>query len=64
MPAQLLAQPNPPPERSQLPETLLNLSIRLNISEYLSKDELQALRTFRRAACYISAGVFSYIARW
>lgn len=58
MPAQQLAQPNPPPERSQLPESLLSLGIGLNTDESLSKDELHAIKCFRRAACYISAGVF------
>jgi xylulose-5-phosphate/fructose-6-phosphate phosphoketolase len=57
MPAQQLAQPNPPAERSQLPESLLSLSIRLNVAESLSKTELHAIKCFRKAACYMSAGV-------
>lgn len=57
MPAQQLAQPNPPPEPSQLPESLLDLKVQFSNIEILSEYELRAVKAFRSVACYISAGV-------
>ncbi|KAF8514034.1 D-xylulose 5-phosphate/D-fructose 6-phosphate phosphoketolase [Gautieria morchelliformis] len=57
MPGQQLAQPNPPPEPSHLPEKLLELRTQLDTVETLSKDDLHAIKAFRRAACYISAAM-------
>jgi xylulose-5-phosphate/fructose-6-phosphate phosphoketolase len=58
MPTQGLAQANPPPDASQLPEEVLNLKINLDISDALSDAEIGALRKFRRAADYIAAGEY------
>ncbi len=56
MPGQLLYQPNPPPDPSQLPDSILDYSIKLDLTNVLSKEELSALKQFRRAADYIAAG--------
>lgn len=56
MPAQLISQPNPPPDPSLLPDSLLDYAVKLNIKGYLPQDELQAIRLFRDAADYIAAG--------
>ena len=55
MPAQLLHQPNPPPDPSLLPQDLAKLSVKLDLN-VLSDEELQDVRAFRRAADYIAAG--------
>ena len=59
MPAQELAQPNPPPDPSQLQDAILDWSVKLQTKDFLSSDELQSVRAFRRAADYIAAGVSS-----
>lgn len=56
MTGQEIAQPNPPPDASHLPDSLLELRVKLNIKDALSQNELKAVRTFRRAADYIAAG--------
>ena len=56
MPGQLLFQPNPPPDPSQLPDSLLDYSVKLDLSNVLSPQELAAIKQFRRAADYIAAG--------
>ena len=55
MPAQILTRPNPPPEKSQLPEELGQLSVKLDLN-VLSPQELEDVKAFRRAADYIAAG--------
>ncbi|THH28321.1 hypothetical protein EUX98_g5854 [Antrodiella citrinella] len=57
MPAQQLAQPNPPPDPSLLPESILSLKVELNYKNVLSSQELSALKQFRRAADYIAAAM-------
>lgn len=51
--------PNPPPEKSQLPDSLLNLAINLDNEKtsILSDNELAALKAYRRAANYIAAAM-------
>lgn len=56
MPGQEITQPNPPPDPSHLPDSLLELRVKLNIEDALSREELKAVQTFRRAADYIAAG--------
>lgn len=55
MPAQLLFQPNPPPDASLLPAILDDLKVNLSLN-LLSPQEVSDLKAFRRAADYIAAG--------
>ncbi|TBU24036.1 phosphoketolase [Dichomitus squalens] len=57
MPGQKLFQPNPPPDQSLLPESVLDLSVKLDIKHALSDEELVAVKQFRRAADYIAAAM-------
>ncbi|KAI0822473.1 phosphoketolase [Trametes gibbosa] len=57
MPGQLVFQPNPPPDSSQLPESLLNFRIQLDTHHVLTKFELSAIEQFRRAANYVAAAM-------
>ncbi|TFY80317.1 hypothetical protein EWM64_g3694 [Hericium alpestre] len=57
MPGQLLAQANPPPDPSHLPDSILQYSIQLNTQNALSPQELKDMQTFRRAADYIAASM-------
>jgi xylulose-5-phosphate/fructose-6-phosphate phosphoketolase len=57
MPGQLIEKPNPPPEASLLPESTLDLAVQLNTKDYLNKDDLDAVQSFRRAANYIAAAM-------
>ena len=54
MPGQELAQPNPPPEKSRLPESVGSLRVELELN-VLNDEELNAVKLFRRAADYIAA---------
>jgi xylulose-5-phosphate/fructose-6-phosphate phosphoketolase len=56
MPGQLLSQPNPPPDPSLLPDSVLDYAVKLDTTDFLSKDEHRAIHLFRRAADYIAAG--------
>ena len=51
--------PNPPPENSQIPDSLLRLAINLDEQKgsVLTKDELASIQAFRRAANFISAAM-------
>lgn len=57
MPAQLLFQPNPPPDASLLPQSLNALKVELELN-VLSEIELLDIKKFRRAADYIAAGLY------
>ncbi|TFK40130.1 phosphoketolase [Crucibulum laeve] len=57
MPAQEIAQPNPPPDASLLSDAVLEYSVTLDTKDYLPKDELNAIQLFRRAADYIAAAM-------
>lgn len=59
MPGQVLYTADPPPDPSLLPDSVLDLSVKLDTKDYLPQDELNAIKTFRRAADYIAAGVFA-----
>jgi xylulose-5-phosphate/fructose-6-phosphate phosphoketolase len=56
MPGQILLQANPPADPSLLPDSMLEFSVKLDTKDYLSKDELNAIKMFRRAADYIASG--------
>lgn len=58
MPGQELFQPNPPADPSQLPDSILEYSVKLNTKDYLKPDELKNIQMFRRAADYIAAGKY------
>jgi xylulose-5-phosphate/fructose-6-phosphate phosphoketolase len=51
--------PNPPPEKSQLPDFLLELAVNLDKEKKtaLSDDELASILAYRRAANYIAAAM-------
>ncbi|KAJ7733403.1 phosphoketolase [Mycena maculata] len=57
MPGQILIQANPPADPSLLPDSVLELSVKLNTKNYLSDDELKSIKMFRRAADYIAAAM-------
>ncbi|KAJ7911489.1 phosphoketolase [Mycena leptocephala] len=57
MPAQILLQANPPADPSLLPDSVLQLGVQLNTKNYLSDDELKAMKMFRRAGDYIAAAM-------
>ena len=57
MPGEILDCPNPPPGKSQLPDSILKYSVNLESSNALTPDELQATTKFRRAADYIAAAM-------
>lgn len=56
MPGELLTQPNPPPDPSLLPDSILEHGVHLDIHAFLPPDQHRAIHLFRRAANYISAG--------
>jgi xylulose-5-phosphate/fructose-6-phosphate phosphoketolase len=49
-------RPNPAPDPSLIPDSMLSFRVELDIENYLPKDELHAIQAFRRAANYIAAG--------
>jgi xylulose-5-phosphate/fructose-6-phosphate phosphoketolase len=57
MPGQQIAQANPPPDRSLLPDSLLEYRVQLDTKNYLPENELAAITKFRRAADYIAAAM-------
>ena len=68
MPAQEIAQANPPPDPSLLPDSILSLKTELPNKNVLSPEELSAVQQYRRAADYLAAGLFtlplSLTSRW
>ncbi|PPQ96252.1 hypothetical protein CVT26_005579 [Gymnopilus dilepis] len=57
MPAQLISQPNPPPDPSLLPDAILDYAVKLDTRNFLSPEELAGIQHFRRAADYIAAAM-------
>lgn len=57
MPGEILDRPNPPPGKSQLPDSILEYRVNLESPNVLTPDELQAITKFRRAADYIAAAM-------
>lgn len=56
MPAQRIAQPNPPPDPSHLPDSVLDYRARASTGSVITPAEMTSLRKFTRAANYIAAG--------
>lgn len=56
MPGQQIAEANPPPDASLLPDSVLDYGVQLENKHVLSKHELTAVHKFRRAADYVAAG--------
>jgi xylulose-5-phosphate/fructose-6-phosphate phosphoketolase len=53
-------KPNPPPDRSQLPDSVLDLGVKLSnicIDNSLTKEECEAVDDFRRVANYMSTAM-------
>jgi len=59
MPSEFHQIPNPPPEKSQLPDSLLQLAVNLDNEKKsaLSDKELAEIQAYRRAANYIAAAM-------
>ena len=57
MPAEILDRPNPPPGKSQLPDSLLDFEVNFNIANSLSNEEKNAIKKFRRMTNYIAAAM-------
>ncbi|ODA77190.1 hypothetical protein RJ55_06817 [Drechmeria coniospora] len=54
-----IAQPNPPPLPSHLPDQTMDLAANID-KKFLDKSTIQSLKDFQRAACYI-AGAMIYL---
>ena len=57
MPGEILDRPNPPPGKSQLPDSILEYHVNLDSTNVLTTEELQAITKFRRTADYIAAAM-------
>jgi len=57
MPGEVLDRPNPPPGKSQLPDSILEYRVNLESANALTPDELHAISAYRRAADYIAAAM-------
>ena len=57
MPGEILDRPNPPPGKSQLPDSILEYHVNLEPTNALTSEELQAITKFRRVADYIAAAM-------
>ena len=57
MPAEILDRPNPPPGKSQLPDSILNFEVTLDTTKSLTNNEKNAIQKFRRMANYIAAAM-------
>ena len=57
MPGEILDRPNPPPGKSQLPDSILEYHVNLESVNTLTPEELQAITKYRRAADYIAAAM-------
>ncbi|KAJ6262541.1 hypothetical protein Dda_3352 [Drechslerella dactyloides] len=57
MPSQFIDQPNPPPEKSHLPDDVLKLAVSTNHKGFLSDKDRNVLQKFRRAADYLAAAM-------
>lgn len=59
MPGEVIDRPDPAPGASLLPDSVLELAVKLDTQNALSDAERKAVRQFRRAANYIAAGLRS-----
>ncbi|KAG5647371.1 hypothetical protein DXG03_000439 [Asterophora parasitica] len=60
MPGQQIAQANPPPDPSLLPEDILEYNVKLDTKHFLSEQELKAVDLFTRAADYVAAAMIFF----
>lgn len=58
MPGEVIDRPNPQPLASQIPENVLELSVKLEKMK-INDEDLKSLEEFRRASNYIAAGKVS-----
>jgi len=58
MPGEVIDRPNPQAVASQIPDSVLDLAVKLEKST-LSDADLKGLEEFRRASNYIAAGKLS-----
>ncbi|KAG9259041.1 XFP N-terminal domain-containing protein [Emericellopsis atlantica] len=56
MPGEVVDQPNPPALPSHLPDSTLELAVKVD-KTLLSKEDAQSLKDFQRAACYIAGSM-------
>ena len=56
MPEQIIYSPNPPPDPSQIPDSVLELRKVLDYKGALKPEERHAIQQFRKAADFIAAG--------
>lgn len=61
MPGEVIDRPNPPPDPSQLPDSLLSLAVQLETINVLDEKQLAAVQKFRRCADYIAAGMLEFV---
>ncbi|KAF3940775.1 hypothetical protein ABW19_dt0208363 [Dactylella cylindrospora] len=57
MPGQFIDQPNPPADKSHLPDVALQLAAPSDHEGFLSDERRNAIRKFRRAADYLAAAM-------
>jgi hypothetical protein len=55
MPGEVIDRPNPEPLASHVPDSVLELSVKLE-RLHINENDIQALQDFRRASNYIAAG--------
>jgi xylulose-5-phosphate/fructose-6-phosphate phosphoketolase len=55
MPGEVIDRPNPKPLASNVPDSVLTLSVKLD-KLHISENDIQALQDFRKASNYIAAG--------
>jgi xylulose-5-phosphate/fructose-6-phosphate phosphoketolase len=57
MPGEVIDRPNPEAMPSSLPDCVNELAVRIEKTA-LSEADGESIKQFRRAACYIAAGMF------
>jgi len=57
MPGEEIDRPNPPPDPSHLPDSLLSLAVKIDTKNALDEKQLIAVQNFRRCADYIAAAM-------
>lgn len=50
-------KPNPPPDDSQLPISLLDLGVKMDFQTALNDEELRAVKSFQQVANYMAAAM-------
>lgn len=62
MPGEIIDRPNPQATPSSIPDSVLDLSVKLNKIN-INDADLRGLEEFRRASNYIAAGMFGVLFR-